>query len=331
MSNIIPFESGNLPAYLKGVDVSSLNDDLTAHAGGGFPVISIKGKVFAVVRDGEREIIPNPKDPDSPATSIEMVLVKANKGTSKVFYAKGYQEGAEAGKPDCYSNEGVRPDPSVEVPVSKTCAACPNNVWGSKIGDNGGKGKACQDSVRLAIATPDQINEPYLLRVPPASIRALGEYGTMLKKRGVSYNMVVTKIGFDMESPTPLLTFKAVGFLPEDAYKEAKETAETDIVQNITGAGTPLPVERDAEVDAGVAAIEAQAKAEAAAATAAAKAEAAASTAATVKKAAAPKVATKAKEVAEVEVVAAVAEAEKPQAPAGGDLEIDLSDLNFDD
>ena len=40
-------------------------------------------------------MLPNPKDPESPATSIEVVLIKANKANSKVFYAKGYQEGAE--------------------------------------------------------------------------------------------------------------------------------------------------------------------------------------------------------------------------------------------
>ena len=57
--NIIPFDSGsNLPAFLKKVDVAALNSDLTAHAGGGFPVISIKGKVFAVVRDGDIVIRP---------------------------------------------------------------------------------------------------------------------------------------------------------------------------------------------------------------------------------------------------------------------------------
>ncbi len=55
--NIIPFDSGSsLPAFLKKVDIAALNADLTAHAGGGFPVISIKGKVFAVVRDGDREM-----------------------------------------------------------------------------------------------------------------------------------------------------------------------------------------------------------------------------------------------------------------------------------
>jgi hypothetical protein len=236
MSNIIPFESGNLPAYMKSVNVAEINSDLTSHAGTGFPVISIKGKVFAVVRDGERTVLPNPKDPDSPATAIEVVMVKANKGTSKVFYAKGYQEGAENTKPDCFSNTGDKPDASVEAPQCKSCAACPHNQWGSKIGENGGKGKACQDSVRLAISTPGLINDPYLLRVPPASIKALGEYGKMLAKRGVGYNMVVTKIGFDMEAPTPKLTFKAIGFMDDATFAQVNEVANGDVVAAILGA-----------------------------------------------------------------------------------------------
>lgn len=236
MSSIIPFEGSKLPAYLKNFNVSELNDDLTAHSGGGgFPIISIKGKNFTVVRDKERHIIPNPKDPESPATSIDMVIIKANKGTSKVFYINGYSEGAENTKPDCFSPMGDKPDASSTSPQSKACATCPNNAWGSKIGENGGKGKACQDTVRLAVATVDQINDPYLIRVPPASIRALAEYGSMLKKRGVGYNMVATKIGFDIESPTPKLTFKPVGMLDDGGYAQVQEMLESDIVTSIIG------------------------------------------------------------------------------------------------
>jgi hypothetical protein len=198
--------------------------------------MSIKGKNFTVVRDGDRTVLTKEVDGDTMAVqSIEVVLVKANKGTSKVFYSKGYQEGTEATKPDCFSNFGDRPDPSVAAPQAKSCAVCPNNQWGSKIGDNGGKGKACQDSVRMAIATPDLINDPYLLRVPPASIKSLGEYGKMLAKRGVGYNMVVTKVGFDMESPTPKLTFKPTGLLSDAAYAQLQEVVASDTVQAILG------------------------------------------------------------------------------------------------
>jgi len=237
MANIIPFDSGNVPAYLTNT-TSDFNSDLTAHASGGFPVISIKGKVFAVVRDGERKVLPNPKDPDSPATSIDVVMLKANKGTSKVFYAKGYSEGSEGTKPDCFSNDGTKPDASIEAPQSRSCAVCKWNQWGSKVGDNGStKGKACQDSVRMAIATPNLVNDPYLLRVPPASIRSLGEYGQTLAKRNMPYNAVVTKIGFDMESPTPKLTFKAIGMLDEATFNQVQDVVAGDTVAQILGSG----------------------------------------------------------------------------------------------
>lgn len=235
MSSIIPFESGNLPAYFKAVDVASLNSDLTNHSGGGFPIISIKGKIFTVVRDGVRQVLPNPKDPDSPATAIDVVVVKANKGTSKVFYAGGYSEGGDQKKPDCFSNTGDRPDPSVKSPQAKSCATCTHNQWGSRTGENGGKGKACQDSVRIAIAAPGMLNDPMLLRVPPASIRALGEFGQACAKRGLPYNAVVTKLGFDMESPTPKLVFKPVGMLDDKGFAQVQDVAAGDTVANILG------------------------------------------------------------------------------------------------
>lgn len=247
--NIIPFDGGDkLPAYLSKVNISELNSDLTAHAGGGFPVISIKGKVFAIVRDGERKVLPNPKDPDSPATAIDVVILKANKGTSKVFYAKGYVEGTSE-KPDCFSNDGTKPDSSIESPQAKNCAVCKWNQWGSKISESGSKGKACQDSVRMAIATANQINDPYLLRVPPASIRALGEYGQMLAKRGVAYNLVVTKIGFDMEAPNPKLTFKPVGMIDEQTFNQVQEAIESPVVGQILGASAVSTVAEEGEAE----------------------------------------------------------------------------------
>lgn len=240
MSNIIPFDSEKLPAYLKGISAVDLNSDLTAHAAsGGFPVMSIKGKTWTVVREGERNPLTKVMDGEEvPAPSVDVVLIKVNKGVSKVFYLKGYQEGVEAQKPDCFSTEGTHPDASVEAPQSKSCATCKHNQWGSKVGDSGSsKGKACQDSVRIAISPAGQINDPMLLRVPPASIKTLGEYGKMLAKRGVRYNMPVTRISFEMESPTPKLVFKAMGLLDDAGYKEAQAVANSETVQSILGSG----------------------------------------------------------------------------------------------
>lgn len=295
MSDIIPFESGNLPAYLKNVNVEDLNADL-ASASTGFPVISIKGKVFTIVRGGERTTMMNPKDPDSAATAIEVVLIKANKGLSKVYYGNGYDEKAENKKPDCFSNEGTKPDPSVDKPQSSTCATCPHNQWGSKIGDNGGKGKACQDSKRMAIAAPGLINDPYLIRVPPASIKALSEYGGALAKRGVPYSAVVTKVGFVMEEATPKLTFKAVGLLPDAMYHEVQAALDSDVVHNILGTvGTAAEADELPVVEAPAPVVEK------------------------------PKAEVKAKPKAEPKPEP------KPVVVAEPDVDLNLDDLNFDD
>jgi len=249
--NIIPFDSGsNLPSFLKKVDIAALNADLTAHAGGGFPVISIKGKVFAVVRDGDREIQMNPKDLDSAATSLNVVLLKANKGTSKVFYLKGYDKDTSEGqKPDCYSSDGIEPAADAQNKQAKKCATCAHNQWGSRISEKGAtKGKACSDTVRMAVAPAGQINDAMLLRVPPASIKALGEYGQMLAKRGVGYNMVVTKVGFDLQAESPKLTFSPVGLLDDDGFAEVQAIAASDVVSSILGS-SPMAVEAAPEVE----------------------------------------------------------------------------------
>ena len=303
--NIIPFDSGsNLPAFLKKVDVAALNSDLTAHAGGGFPVISIKGKVFAVVRDGEREVLRNPKDPDSAATSLDVVLLKANKGTSKVFYIKGYdKDSSEGQKPDCYSNDGVEPAADAQNKQAKKCATCAHNQWGSRVSEKGAtKGKACADAVRMAVAPAGQINDAMLLRVPPASIKALGEYGQMLAKRGVGYNMVVTKIGFDLQAESPKLTFSAVGLLDDDGFSEVQAIAASDVVSNILGASI-------------AAAITSEAPAEEEAPKPVAK----------------PKAKPVVEEAAEEEAPKPAAKPKAKPAPVEEDMDLDLDGISFDD
>lgn len=232
MSNVIPFEGGKLPAYLKQAQVAN---ELAANvSGGGFPVMSIKGKVFTLVRNGDRETLMNPNDRDEVATSINVVILKANPNLSKVWYAKTFVEGSDA-KPDCFSNDGIAPDPSVEKPVHKKCSTCPKNEWGSKITDDGKKAKACQDSRRLAIASPDEIDSPILLRVPPATLKPLAEYGSELAKRNIPYSAVITKVGFDREVASPKLTFKPVGFLSEEQYAQVQAVVSEDVVASILG------------------------------------------------------------------------------------------------
>jgi len=245
MTNLIPFESASLPAFLQ--ETFGLTNDLLVSGGGGYPTVSIKGKVFTLKRGDEKTLITDSND--EPARSLEVVILKAGPAgdkLSKVYYASGYTEGSDA-KPLCYSNDGIAPGVNATEPQSKSCATCPKNVWGSHVSEDGKKGKACSDSKRLAIAPAGQVNDPMLMRVPAASLKALTAFGQQLAKRGVPYQAVVAKIGFDYSVAHPALTFKPVGFVDESTLMEIKEVVESDLVKRICGEVEDLYVPDDAD------------------------------------------------------------------------------------
>lgn len=247
MSNLIPFDSAKLPASIaKAFSISF--DDFSTGQKGGFPVISIKGKVFHIKRGDEKTLVTKPDGDGEPAASLEVIVLKTHPGVAKTYYSKGFSEGSVE-KPDCYSNDGAAPAADAQSPQAKNCAACPHNRWGSKITEDGKKGKSCADVKRLAVAPAGQINDPMLLRVPAASLKTWDQYVDLLKKRGVPPPAVVTKVGFDYTVAHPALTFKPVGFIDEAMAVEVKEVLDTDVVQNIIG-GAPTAAEVDNGDDA---------------------------------------------------------------------------------
>ena len=237
MTNAITtFENTQVPAFLQArrQAAQEMNATLAALATG-FPTISIKGKVFTFVRDGERTVMTRQDDPSSPVSSILAIIANAS-GIVKSYYENGYSEGSDDNKPTCFSNDGIHPDPQVEHKQCDNCRMCKRNVFGTARSENGqaGKGKACSDAIRLAVMS-DPNGEAYLLRVPPASLRALGQYTQQLMKRGVPINAVVTKIAFDIQAATPKLVFTFHSFLNEAQYSAVTEAAHSDIVQRIIG------------------------------------------------------------------------------------------------
>jgi hypothetical protein len=210
--------------------------DLTSGVSVGFPVVSIKGKVFHIKRAGEVELVTKPDDPDEPATSLEIVLLKANPKISKTYYADGFEDGT-AEKPTCYSNDGMKPADDAEAKQAKNCATCPQNQWGARVTDSGKRAKACQDVRRVAIAAAGALDDPMLLRVPAASLKPLMQYGSMLEKKGIPYQVMVTKLGFDHSQAYPLLTFKHVRLVDQDQAVQIKETIEGEVVEAIINGG----------------------------------------------------------------------------------------------
>lgn len=281
MSAIISLVQGSqLPAYMQNrAALVSVNADVLA-GGLGFPVLSIKGKVFTLVKDGERKVLTRADDPEEAVQFLNLSVVRANT-KSRVFYAKAYVEGSEgdAAKPDCYSNDGVAPGADARAPQAKKCQLCPHAVWESKKNPDGSaaKGTACTVNTRLSVIDPDHIvgvekPEPYLLRVPAGSRANFADVVKTAEARGIPYNALAIKVGFDKEAPSPKLTFKIVGLLSDPAFEVASTLYEDDVVKEMVGLGPvraalPAPAETtstatEEDLDAALAARSAQAAVE---------------------------------------------------------------------
>lgn len=235
MSSLTIFEKSEntpLPAHVVALTGGTNNDLLGGMSSGGFPVISYKGKVWHVVDGDSRTMVQN-ADGD-PASSLEVVVIRANPNLSKVYYSGGYEEGAAA-KPTCYSNDGKGPAADAQEPQSSACATCPHNAWGSRVSENGSKGKACSDSRRLAVAPVGELDYPMLLRVPAGTLKELVEYAKMLDRRKVGYQAVVTKVAFDHTVAHQKFTFKAVRFVTPEEAESIRELMDGSVVQQILG------------------------------------------------------------------------------------------------
>lgn len=236
--------AGGVPDHIRNRFGGGLsNSDLSGGIQGGFPVISYKGKVWALVKNGEKHLMLN--EQQEPRASIEVVIVKASPTISKSWYSKGFEEGSTEA-PDCHSFDGIAPAADAPKPQSKACASCPRNVWGSKITENGKKGRECADVKRLAVADPDDLDEAILLRVPAASLKFLGQFADMLSKRDAPYQAVVTRIGFEPTVAHPQFTFKAPRWLTEEQLDKVEALMNSDQVARILG--TDPASQRHAEV-----------------------------------------------------------------------------------
>ena len=262
MSDIIPFTATQLPAYLLQAKdrVTALNKDVVT--GPSFPTLSIKGKVFTIVRDGARTVMMNPIEPDEVLQYVQLAVLRAN-AKSRVYYAGAYVEGDNT-PPTCMSTDGITPNVGVDQPQAKKCAVCPHAIWGSKVKDDGtlGEGTECTVNTRLAVAAADKLEDPFLLRIPAGSRKNYADAVKMGDARGIPYNAMIYKVGFDPTAPSPKLTFKPVGLLGEADYNKASALYDSELVREVVGvhraalagpaeaAATEVPDELDAAIAA---------------------------------------------------------------------------------
>lgn len=227
--------AAQLPANALALLGGALDDGaLVDGVGAGYGVVSLRGSKWRVKVGGEEKPIYMPGTTDL-APSIKVVLIKANNALSKTYYKGNYVEGSDS-EPDCASSDGVTPDPGVPAPQCATCAACPQNVWGSKISPSGSKIKACADVRRVAIVPAEDLSHPpLLLRVPGASLSDLAAYGRALQKAGVPYSAVVTRLSFDPDAAYPKIMWNYERTLNADEINKVVDHVNGPVVEEVIG------------------------------------------------------------------------------------------------
>lgn len=209
----------HLKKYMSNPAASSEADSMAA-ASISIPRISLRGRKFRLIVGGE-EI-------QKPSDEVFVVILAVEPGAGlmqKTYYKKGYASGDSA-PPDCSSSDGVVPDSWVNDPVNPTCRNCPMGVFGSAVNPNNGKKtKACKDSKRLWVALPNDIGGTvFAMNVPVTSLKAMAEYGQMLKTNNIPTAAVMTKLSMK-DSEFPELIFEFAGVL-------AEEVLETSMARN---------------------------------------------------------------------------------------------------
>ena len=200
------------------------SDAMKAILGDGpsFPKISIRAGRYRLVEDGIETPV---------GITLDVIVVGVNPKTSKVFYAKAYDQSAENVRPDCFSNDGVVPDASVTAPVSKGCAGCPHNVLGSKILPSGAKSKMCNDQRHMAVIAAADPSKVYGLTIPVSGMKALREYFKELDNFGINPEEVITELGFDDTASYPKVIFKQKGYVPEKSVSHIDSIVQSDDVK----------------------------------------------------------------------------------------------------
>jgi hypothetical protein len=228
MSNITLFNSSNVPAFARN---NELSDTAKALTGGGAGVstkrISIKGGVFRLVAGGKEVAAIEDRH-------LDVIIVRAAPKVSRIFYAGAYNAEAIV-RPDCWSNDGEKPDASIAAPQSKTCMGCPQNEAGS----GNGNSRACRFQQRLAVVLANNPEGDVLqLTLPATSIfgkeegdkRPLQAYARYLAAQTPPVNpeQIVTRMKFDTKAESPKLFFAPTRWLTDDEYPIAVTQGESD-------------------------------------------------------------------------------------------------------
>jgi hypothetical protein len=232
MSNLVPFKGQKIAKVFQGIDHGpALGEAVTE---GGFSSIRYRGKRWSLQHAGHNYPFIRPDD-NSPLTYLDVIIVGQQPKVSKVYFPGEFDEDSATG-PVCSSIHGDRPDPGV-----------PHYGWTTLA--RGGRGKECQDHIRLAVLLlpaltkkmlGSPLREPVFFKVPPGSLTAFKAYGAELKDEGYPPFGVVTRISFHDDKLFQIV-FEGVKVLTETEAEIVKPMLDSPLVRRIIGETTLIP------------------------------------------------------------------------------------------
>ena len=113
MPNIIPFDQAKVPAHLA-QRIASNAAFMAALPATGYPVLGVSGTRFMLKVEGKDTPILDPQT-GAPVSQLPVILLGAKEVLDRNYYVEKYDPNqTEAKTADCFSRDGVRPDPSFE-------------------------------------------------------------------------------------------------------------------------------------------------------------------------------------------------------------------------
>lgn len=228
MTNITLFNPSNVPSFARNHELSETAKALTGGGvGNSSQRISIKGGVFRLLAGGKEMASIDER-------FLDVIIVKAAPKVSRIFYAKSY-DGDNITGPDCWSNDGERPEASAENKQATSCMTCPQNIAGSGQGNS----RACRYQQRLAVVLENNIEGAVLqLTLPATSVfgkedgdkRPLQAFARNLALQNppISPEMIVTRMKFDTKAEAPKLHFAPSRWLTDEEYAIVKTQGDSD-------------------------------------------------------------------------------------------------------
>lgn len=221
------------------------------------PSVTYGGKRWTLNVNGEKHQLTK-RDDDGEEVNVPILRVVVLDYAERMgrTYYPGEYDPDKPGQPECWSDDGRKPHPSVPEPKCGTCEACPMSAKGSKISAQGKAVTACGQHRMVVVVPANGLGDfpPLRLKLAVTSnydkkspeLEAAGwfafqQYTDLLRARGVKHSgQLVTKMKFD-----PNVDYPKVIFSPDRWLNDSEKavvgpmTRLPEVKQLLSGTWTP--------------------------------------------------------------------------------------------